>query len=92
MASKIPEKDPSVSEVADDGPARETLDQQITRLASEAPPFYRNHNLLILYLLIIPGCLMPAVTLGFDAAIMNGLQAVPAWDACTSSTPPLKGH
>jgi hypothetical protein len=85
MASKIPEKDPSVSEVADD---RETLDQQITRLASEAPPFYRNHNLLILYLLIIPGCLMPAVTLGFDAAIMNGLQAVPAWDACTYSTPP----
>ncbi|KAH6695082.1 general substrate transporter [Plectosphaerella plurivora] len=81
MASKMPEKDPSISEVADDGPARETLDQQITRLASEDPPFYRNHNLLVLYLLIIPGCLMPAVTLGFDAAIMNGLQAVPAWDA-----------
>ncbi|CRK15434.1 hypothetical protein BN1723_010663 [Verticillium longisporum] len=58
----------------------ETIDQQLTRLAKEAPPFYKSHSLFILYMLIIPGCLMPAVTLGFDAAIMNGLQAVPAWD------------
>jgi hypothetical protein len=47
------------------------IDARILQAASEAPPFYKNHNLLILYLLIIPGCLVPAVTLGFDSAMMN---------------------
>ncbi|KAK7414939.1 hypothetical protein QQX98_006264 [Neonectria punicea] len=56
------------------------LDARIQQLAQEAPPFYRSPNLLRLYLLMIPGCLVPAVTLGFDGAMMNGLQTVPAWD------------
>jgi hypothetical protein len=42
------------------------------------PKFYKNRILLILYLLIIPGCLVPSLALGFDSAMMNGLQSVPA--------------
>lgn len=58
------------------------LDARIRQLAQEAPPFYRNANLRTLYLLMIPGCLVPALTLGFDAAMMNGLQAVGNWQEC----------
>lgn len=43
------------------------LDQKIQELAASAPPFYRNKNLLRLYLLVIPSCLAAAITLGFDA-------------------------
>ncbi|KAJ5644257.1 uncharacterized protein N7484_006764 [Penicillium longicatenatum] len=55
-------------------------DSRIRRLAQDAPPFYRKHNLMNLYLLMIPGCLVPSVTLGFDSAMMNGLQAVGTWN------------
>ncbi|KAJ5351976.1 hypothetical protein N7452_000950 [Penicillium brevicompactum] len=67
----------------------ETLDigQRIQRLADECPPFYQSRNLLVLYLLMIPGCMFPAITLGFDGAMMNGLQAVPSWDTCEFSLP-----
>lgn len=61
------------------------LDHRIQELAKSCPPFYKNPCLLRLYLMIIPGCLVPAVTLGFDAAMMNGLQAVPYWDNCKST-------
>ncbi|KAF5002533.1 hypothetical protein FGRMN_298 [Fusarium graminum] len=57
-----------------------TLDQRIQELVAAAPPFYKNKNLLRLYLLIIPTCLCAAITLGFDASMMSGLQAVPYWD------------
>lgn len=60
----------------------ESLDARIQRLAQEAPPFYKNRNLLNLYLMMIPGCLVPALTLGFDASMMNGLQAVATWQEC----------
>ncbi|KAL2833968.1 general substrate transporter [Aspergillus pseudoustus] len=55
------------------------LDARLQQLAQEALPFYKNRNLLTVYLLMIPGCLVPAVTLGFDGAMMNGLQAVNTW-------------
>jgi hypothetical protein len=58
------------------------LDARLQQLAHEAPPFYKNHNLLIVYLLMILGCLVPSVTLGFDSAMMNGLQAVDTWIDC----------
>ncbi|RSL47611.1 hypothetical protein CEP54_013302 [Fusarium duplospermum] len=61
------------------------LDRRIQELAHHAPPFYQSRNLFKLYLLIIPGCLVPAVTLGFDGAMMSGLQAVPAWDSYFNS-------
>lgn len=59
-----------------------TIDARLQQLSQECPPFYRNRNLLKLYLLMIPGCIVPAVTLGFDSSMMNGLQAVPSWDNC----------
>ncbi|KAH7141481.1 general substrate transporter [Dactylonectria estremocensis] len=84
MASQSREKNPTASHVndaAEDDTTIQGLDARIQKLAHEAPPFYRTPNLFRLYLLIIPGCLVPAITLGFDGAMMNGLQAVPAWDA-----------
>ncbi|KAF4468584.1 Major facilitator superfamily domain general substrate transporter [Fusarium albosuccineum] len=70
----------SASESPSDTVTVEELDRRIQELAKQATPFYRNPNLLRLYLLIIPGCLVPAVTLGYDSAMLNGLQAVPSWD------------
>ncbi|EEY17185.1 conserved hypothetical protein [Verticillium alfalfae VaMs.102] len=81
MALQENDKEKAVSDIVV-AETIETIDQQLTRLAKETPPFYKSHSLLILYMLIIPGCLMPAVTLGFNTAIINGLQAVPAWDEC----------
>jgi len=67
---------------SDGGVRLNEADARLQELTAECPAFYRNRNLLILYLLIIPGCLVPAITLGFDSAMMNGLQAVPYWDKC----------
>jgi hypothetical protein len=64
------------------------VDDQLMELAQSAPPFYKNCNLLRLYLLMIPGCIVPAITLGFDSAMMNGLQAVATWNTCNDPTLP----
>ena len=58
------------------------LDGRLQDMIKECEPFYKNANLLKLYVMIAPGCLMAAVTLGFDSAMLNGLQAVPAWLNC----------
>ena len=58
------------------------LDGHLREVSAASPPLYKNWNLLMLYLLIIPGGLLPSATLGFDSAMMNGLQAVPEWDNC----------
>ena len=58
------------------------IDGRLRDLATASTPLYKNRNLIILYLLILPGGLLPAATLGFDTAMMNGLQAVPEWDDC----------
>lgn len=64
----------------------EDLDVRLQKLAEQCPSFYKNGNLLRLYLLMIPGCLVPAITLGFDATMINGLQAVTLWDTCELTT------
>lgn len=83
--------DAAVAETATEPLTTQTLDldAQIQALALTAPPFWKNGNLLKLYLLIIPACLVAAITLGFDASMMSGLQAVPAWDECKSLSPSL---
>lgn len=82
MASSQHKEESSVKMSAAGHETVAELDQRIQELAHHAPPFYQSRNLFKLYLLIIPGCLVPAVTLGFDGAMMSGLQAVPAWDSC----------
>lgn len=74
----------SHSEKLGTGPSQtvEELDSFIQQEAAKCPAFYKCPNLLKLYLLMASGCLLPAVTLGFDSSMMNGLQAVPAWDTC----------
>ncbi|EJF62162.1 hexose transporter [Dichomitus squalens] len=44
-------------------------------------PWYRKKNLRLLYLLMFPTCIGIEMTSGFDSSMMNGLQAVPTWDA-----------
>lgn len=61
------------------------IDERLQALVQSSLPFYRKRNLTTLYLLMIPGCLLPAVTLGFDAAMMNGLQAIETWVDCELS-------
>jgi hypothetical protein len=65
------------------------VDARLQDLARESPPFYRKRNLRTLYLLMAPGCLVPAITLGFDGAMMNGLQAISTWDECMMLLPRL---
>lgn len=58
----------------DDAPMRD--DDRLMEMALQAPPFWKNRNLFILYGLMLPGCVVPAVTLGFDSAMMNGLASL----------------
>ncbi|KAM5341875.1 hypothetical protein ACJ41O_014906 [Fusarium nematophilum] len=86
MASRESREEKPTASAVEETPGEDAidvldLDSRIQELAQNCPPFYKNGNLRILYLLIIPGCLVPAVTLGFDGAMMNGLQAVPSWDS-----------
>jgi hypothetical protein len=86
MASSLKEKQAGFN-VEDNSSSDHDVDLQDTerrlqQMTAECPPFYKNRNLLILYLAIIPGCLVPAITLGYDGSMMNGLQAVPYWDRC----------
>lgn len=60
------------------------IDARLQTLVEESQPFYRKRNLFTLYLLMVPGCLVPALTLGFDGAMMNGLQAIKTWNECKS--------
>ncbi|CAH0020325.1 unnamed protein product [Clonostachys rhizophaga] len=83
-------KEPTVashSEKLGTGPGQtvEEFDNFIQQEAAKCPAFYKCPNLLKLYLLMASGCLLPAVTLGFDSSMMNGLQAVPAWDTYFNS-------
>ncbi|KAF9873874.1 hypothetical protein CkaCkLH20_08608 [Colletotrichum karsti] len=80
--SRPTSKDEAVVEEIGHSPKHDTdanVEARLQQLVREAPPFYRSRNLLNLYLLMIPGCLVPSVTLGFDSAMMNGLQAVATW-------------
>ena len=58
-------------------------DPIITRLVAEDKvPFYRKHNLLMLYLLLFPTCMGIELTSGFDSQMINSLQLVPYWTKC----------
>ncbi|KAL2871218.1 general substrate transporter [Aspergillus lucknowensis] len=78
----IEPKETAACLVEDVKEARDVLDvdSRLQDLARKSPPFYRKRNLTTLYLLMVPGCLVPAVTLGFDGAMMNGLQAISTWN------------
>ncbi|KAI9574381.1 hypothetical protein HD554DRAFT_30230 [Boletus coccyginus] len=52
----------------------------VSRLAQQDKvPWYEKPNLRLLYLLMFPTCLGVEMTNGFDASMLNGLQAVPSW-------------
>lgn len=87
----LEKKQSAADQVEDIKEARDVVDvdARLQDLARESPPFYRKRNLTTLYLLMVPGCLVPAITLGFDGAMMNGLQAISTWNECMMLLPPL---
>ncbi|KAI0371438.1 hexose transporter [Pilatotrama ljubarskyi] len=57
-------------------------DSPINRhILQDKVPWYKKRNLRMLYILMFPTCIGIEMTSGFDSSMMNGLQAVPAWDA-----------
>lgn len=55
-----------------------------TLVAQDNVPWYRKRNLRKLYLLFIGSVLCIETTSGYDASVVNGLQAVPRWNRCES--------
>jgi len=60
-------------------------DMLSTLVAQDDVPWYRKPNLRKLYLLFIGSVLCIETTSGYDASVVNGLQAVPRWNQCKSS-------
>ena len=59
-------------------------DMLSTLVAQDSVPWYRKKNLRKLYLLFIGSVLCIETTSGYDASVVNGLQAVPRWNQCES--------
>ncbi|KAF8550483.1 hexose transporter [Imleria badia] len=58
----------------------ESHDVIVSRLAEQDKiPWYNKPNLRLLYFLMAPTCLAVEMTSGFDASMVNGLQAVSSW-------------
>ena len=51
-------------------------------VAQDNVPWFRKPNLRKLYLLFIGSVLCIETTSGYDASVVNGLQAVPRWNQC----------
>lgn len=84
---KIDSKDLPI-QVEDAGPVilGNQYDDLVSRLlASDKTPWYKKPNLRRLYLLFIGSVLCVETTSGYDASVLNGLQAVPRWTACEYS-------
>lgn len=56
-----------------------------TLLANDLVPWYRKPNLRRLYFLFLGSVLCIETTSGYDASVVNGLQAVPKWISCKFS-------
>lgn len=55
-------------------------------VAQDKTPWHRKPNLRRLYLLFIGSVLCIETTSGYDASVVNGLQAVPKWVECASAS------
>lgn len=63
-----------VAKVAEQSTVRQLLDLDKT-------PWYEKKNLRRLYFSLVPAVLGVEMTSGYDGSILNGLQAVDAWNA-----------
>lgn len=71
---------PDPASKGDTGAASDPI---LTRLAHEDKvPWYRKHNLCMLYFMLFPTCMGIEMTSGFDSQMINALQIVPSWDSC----------
>lgn len=66
-------KQTDVAKVAEESEVRNLLRLDTT-------PWYRKKNLRRLYLCLVPAVLGVEMTSGYDGSILNGLQAVDAWN------------
>jgi hypothetical protein len=87
MISTVEEKTTHItSKSVPDNERPKDIEKRVRELAAKSTPLYKNANLLGLYLRLIPGCLVPALTLGYDGSMMTGLQSVPSWETCKLQT------
>jgi hypothetical protein len=55
-------------------------ESEVTRLmALDTTPWYQKPNLRFLYFCLVPAALGVEMTTGYDGSVLNGLQAVAAW-------------
>ena len=57
-----------------------TVVESTRLLANDQTPWYQKPNLRKLYLLLVPAAIGVEMTSGFDASVLNGLQAVEKWN------------
>jgi len=58
-------------------------ESEVTRpLKLDTTPWYKNSNLRLLYLRLVPAVLGVEMTSGYDSPILNGVQAVQTWLTC----------
>lgn len=63
--------------------AIENPHEVVTRLVNEDKTrWYRKENLRRLYLFLVPSAVGIEMTSGFDASVLNRLQAVEKWNEC----------
>ncbi|KAJ3574673.1 hypothetical protein NP233_g1591 [Leucocoprinus birnbaumii] len=68
------------TEKKEDSHQDKSVDVLVSEMAmQDKTPWYRKPNLRLLYLIFLPTCLGVEMTSGFDASMMNGLQAVDSW-------------
>jgi hypothetical protein len=60
-----------------------TEQSEVIRLLElDTTPWYKKRNLRMLYLCLVPAALGVEMTTGYDGSVLNGLQAVAAWQTC----------
>ena len=72
---------------------RVAQESEVARLLRlDTTPWYKKPNLRRLYLCLVPAVLGVEMTSGYDGSILNGLQAVGPWLACTCIPYKLRVH
>ena len=56
----------------------------LSQPAEDQRPWYKQSELRKLYLMM-PFLFLGSTTLGYDGSLLNGLQTMPAWQACRCS-------
>ncbi|EEU34432.1 uncharacterized protein NECHADRAFT_87037 [Fusarium vanettenii 77-13-4] len=73
-------KTQTAASLTDEKEPNTTVVESTRLLANDQTPWYQKPNLRKLYLLLVPAAIGVEMTSGFDASVLNGLQAVEKWN------------